>query len=143
MTMTIRTYREASKYQTYKERFEYLKLSGHVAEDTFGSKRYLNQDFYKSKEWKQLRNKIIMRDSGCDLGIEGLDINGRIYIHHIEPLTPAMFQNMDEFISRYNSMDNLICCSAETHNALHYSKTIPPSRDEWKPRKPNDTCPWK
>lgn len=139
----VRTYSEASKYLTYKERFDYLKLHGRVAEDTFGSKRYLNQDFYKSKAWRQIRNRVILRDDGNDLGIDGFKIVGRIYIHHIEPLTPAMFQNLEEFYSVYNSEDNLICCSAETHNALHYGKDIPPIREEYKPRMPNDTSLFK
>jgi len=137
-----KTYSEASKYKTYEERFNYLKLNGVVAENKFGSRRYMNQDFYKSNIWKTIRNKIIIRDNGNDLGVEGCEIQGPIYIHHIEPLTPDQFQNMEEFYEKYNSEDNLICCSRLTHNAIHYQNE-PPIFNEPVTRKPNDTCPWK
>lgn len=140
--MKRKTYKEASKYNSYTDRFNYLKLGGKVAEDTFGSKRYLNQEFYKSKIWKSIRNKIIIRDNGNDLGIEGCEIHGPIYIHHINPLTPEQFQNMEEFYEAYNSEDNLICCSSLTHNALHYQNE-PPILEKPVVRRPNDTCPWK
>lgn len=136
----IRTYSELMLLPTFEERFEYLKLNGTVGKDTFGYDRYLNQQFYKSPEWKNLRNKIIIRDDGCDLGIEDRPISaGRIYIHHMNPL------RLDDIITRSEYLMNpeyLICVTYDTHNAIHYgdgSKLIigPIVRTK------NDTCPWK
>ena len=79
-------YSELIKLPTFEERFEYLRLDGHVGEDTFGFDRYLNQKFYSTAEWRRVRDLVIVRDNGCDLGIEGRDIFGRIYIHHMNPI---------------------------------------------------------
>lgn len=83
----IRTYTELSRLTSFKERYEYLKLKGNVGEDTFGFDRYLNQIFYRSSEWKRIRNAVIVRDNGCDLGVDGFDIHGSILIHHINPIS--------------------------------------------------------
>lgn len=135
----IRTYSQLVKLQTFEERYRYLRLDGAVGLDTFGFDRYLNQQFYKSQEWKSLRDKIIIRDNGCDLGVEGYEIHGRIYIHHMNPLTERDIRDRTEFLldPRY-----LICVTHNTHNAIHYGDenlliTMP------KERTPNDTCPWK
>ena len=86
VTTMIRTYAELSKLKTFKERYEYLRLDGVVGEETFGFDRYLNQIFYNSQEWKNIRRKIIIRDNGCDLGLDGYEIRGKILIHHMNPV---------------------------------------------------------
>lgn len=141
MTQTLikRTYTELSKLTTFEERFEYLKLGGRVGDATFGSDRYHNQRFYQTSiEWKRVRDRIIFRDLGLDLGI-GYDITGPIHIHHMNPLT------LDDIRCSTDNLFNpeyLICCSLNTHNAIHYgSYTL---KD--KPianRTPNDMCPWR
>lgn len=135
----IRTYSELCKFQTFKERFEYLRLDGQVGQSTFGFDRYLNQIFYKTKEWKSMRNKIIIRDDGCDLGIEGRDIYGRIYIHHMNPL---MVKDLLDRTDLLLNPEYLICTSFNTHQAIHYSDENLLILDPVE-RKPNDTCPWK
>lgn len=138
--MNTKRYSELKKLKTFEERFEYLKLNGTVGEDTFGYDRYLNQAFYKSRVWREdIRPHIIARDMGCDLGIEGREINGPIYIHHINPI------NIEDLIAASDMLtieENLICCSFNTHNAIHYGDadlliTEPITRSK------NDTCPWK
>lgn len=135
----MRTYEELSQLKTFKERFEYVKLNGQVAEETFGSKRYINQQFYRSKEWKTARRNVIVRDNGCDLGIPDRPIQGKIIVHHLNPITP------EDIISKsYKCLDpdNLITVSYNTHEALSYgdeSLLIPDNLE----RSPNDTCPWK
>jgi len=121
------------------ERFNYLKLSGVVGEQTFGYDRYLNQRFYRSTEWKRIRDQVISRDNGCDLGVEGHMIFGRLLIHHMNPVT------MDDILSRSRFLldpEYLICVNEFTHNALHFSdESLLPSAPI--DRKPNDTCPWR
>lgn len=134
-----KTYSELCEIKSFEERFEYLKLNGIVGTDTFGFNRYLNQILYRSSEWKKIRNKIIIRDNGCDLGVEGYDISGRILIHHINPITIEDVRNRNSIIFDLN---NLITVSHNTHNAIHYGDkdlliTGPVER------KLNDTCPWK
>lgn len=137
--MRIKTYSELITFSTFEERFEYLRLKGIVGQETFGFDRYLNQILYSSKEWKSLRNKIIVRDNGCDLALEGFEIHGRILIHHINPIT------IDDVIKRREMVfdpENLICVTHNTHNAIHYGDkslliTGPIER------RANDTCPWK
>ena len=137
--MRIKTYSELIELQTFEERFEYLQLKGIVGQETFGFDRYLNQILYSSKEWKHLRNEIIVRDNGCDLALEGFEIHGRILIHHINPIT------IDDVIKRREMVfdpENLICVTHNTHNAIHYGDkslliTGPIER------RANDTCPWK
>lgn len=136
----IRTYTELMKLPTFKERFEYLKLlDGRVGEDTFGFDRYVNQQFYRSKEWKRLRDQLIIRDNGCDLGVDGYDIHGKIIIHHMNPITKNDIIDQTEYLM---NPEYLICTTHNTHNAIHYGDenllvTEPISRSK------NDTCPWK
>lgn len=137
--MRIKTYSELIALPTFEDRFEYLQLKGIVGQETFGFDRYLNQILYSSKEWKSLRNEIIVRDNGCDLALEGFEIHGRILIHHINPIT------IDDVIKRRGIVfdpENLICVTHNTHNAIHYGDkslliTGPIER------RANDTCPWK
>lgn len=138
----MKNYSEILKIDSFKERLEYLQLKGEIGKETYGSKRYLNQQFYNSPEWKRIRDKVIIRDNGCDLAFPDYEINGAIYIHHINPLTPEQFQDYDEFLLKYNSLENLICCSNKTHNAIHYG-TDTDVRVEPIERKPNDQNPWR
>jgi hypothetical protein len=126
--------------KTFEERFEYLKVIGQVGDETFGSSRFFNQDFYRSQLWRSIRNQVIVRDNGCDLGIEDRPITGRmIIIHHMNPITIDDIMNMTP-----NLIDPefLICVSPNTHQALHYGdeKILPKGPIE---RFPNDTCPWR
>lgn len=136
---SIKSYSDLVQFDSFIDRFRYLKLNGQVSDPTFGSTRYLNQVFYSSPEWKRIRQKIIIRDEGRDLGVEGYDIYGRICIHHINPIT--LF-DIEDRSSKLLDPDNLVCVSFDTHEAIHYGdesllKTDPIIR------KPNDTCPWK
>ena len=128
------------KLNTFQERFEYLKLSGKVGEDTFGRDRYLNQILYKTNRWiKETRPRIIARDNGCDLGIEGRDIGDRILVHHINPIT---VEDILEERPEVFDPENLISTSHMTHNAIHYSDDSILIKDPIV-RSKNDTCPWK
>lgn len=132
-------YSELIKIPTYKERFEYLKCNGTVGEDTFGSLRFFNQDFYSSKPWKTLRSRMIARDNGYDMALEGY-LATTIVLHHINPITIEDFENDNAIIW---DPENLVCVDARTHRALHYgdfSLIAPPEIIE---RKPYDTCPWR
>ena len=135
----MKTYSELSKLKTFKERFEYLKLDGLIGEETFGWDRYLNQVFYKSPEWRSTRDKIIVRDNGRDLGVEGYDIFGKIIIHHMNPMSLGDIanRNPDIFNPEY-----LICVSHETHNAIHYGDANQLNLGPIE-RTVNDTCPWR
>lgn len=137
--MSIKTYSELVRLLTFEERFEYLKLKGSVGKDTFGHDRYLNQVFYTSQEWRRLRDEIIIRDNGCDLGIEDREIGGKIYIHHLNPLGVNDILAHSEYLV---NPEYLICVSFETHNAIHYGdiNLLPRNPIE---RKRNDTCPWR
>lgn len=137
--MSIRAYSELITYPTYEERFKYLQLNGQVGRDTFGFDRYINQKFYRSAQWKRIRNEVIIRDNGCDLGMEGYEIHGRILIHHMNPITIADIESMSEYLL---NPEYLITTIHTTHNAIHYGDesllcTGPIERQ------PNDTCPWK
>lgn len=137
--MSIRTYSELITLPTFIERYRYLKLSGRVGEDTFGFDRYLNQVFYQSKEWRSIRDYVITRDNGCDLGMVGHDIYGRILIHHMNPITA------DDILKRSDLLLNpeyLICTIKNTHDAIHYSDESLLITDLIE-RSKNDTCPWK
>lgn len=135
----IRTYSELIQIPTYKERFEYLKLDGKVGQITFGSRRYLNQKFYTSYEWRRIRDIVITRDLGRDLSMEGYDIEGRIQIHHMNPM---MIQDVIMHSDDILNPEYLITTSYNTHKAIHYSNedmlVLPPLK-----REANDTCPWK
>lgn len=137
--MIIRTYSELITLPTFNDRFQYLKLNGQVGESTFGFDRYLNQLFYKSDEWLRLRDQIIIRDNGCDLGIEGREIHGRILIHHMNQIRKEDILNRSRYLL---DPEFLICTVKRTHDAIHYGDenlllTIP------KERRKNDTCPWR
>ena len=138
-TMSIRTYSELIALPTFEERFKYLKLNGQVGESTFGFDRYMNQVFYRSQKWKSIRDFVIIRDCGCDLGVEGYDIHGKIIIHHMNPLSMRDIETESEFLL---NPDFLICTTHTTHNAIHYGDenllvTAPIERTK------NDTCPWR
>lgn len=138
--MSTKSYSEMCTLDTFEERFLYLKLDGSVGFDTFGFDRYMNQQFYKSAEWKNLRLKVIIRDNGCDLGIPGREIHGRVYIHHINPLRP---KDIEESTDKLFDMDNLVCVSLDTHNAIHFGDDSILQKNELTVRTQNDTCPWK
>lgn len=135
----IKTYSELSKLKTFEDRFDYLVQGGTVGSQTFGGSRLLNQDFYRSREWKRIRDIVIVRDSGLDLGIEGRPIFGRILIHHINPLSRDDILRRSRFLL---DPEYMICVSHETHNAIHYGsfENIP---KDYVPRRPNDTIPWR
>lgn len=136
----IRTYSELIKLPTFKERFEYLKLGGVIGEETFGFDRYLNQMFYKSREWKKLRNDIIIRDNGCDLAMPDREIiDQTILIHHMNPITKEDILNMTEFVL---NPEYLICTILNTHNAIHYGNSDLLYQEPIV-RYKNDMCPWR
>ena len=139
-TMKIRTYEELSKLKTFEERYEYLKLDGSVGEETFGFDRYLNQKFYKyDPDWKKIRDEVIFRDNGCDLGIEGREINGLILVHHMNPITKDDILNRSEYLLNPNY---LITTIKSTHDAIHYGSSDLLMKDPVM-RLKNDTCPWR
>lgn len=117
MRAKTRTYSEACQYPTLETRFEYLKLDGAVGQSTFGFDRYINQRFYRSREWKSARDFVIVRDDGCDLGIPGHEIHGRLLIHHINPLSVDDVLGSEEWIF---DPEYLITTTHDTHNAIHY-----------------------
>lgn len=136
----IRTYSELIKLRTFEERFEYLRLNGKVGEDTFGFDRYLNQMFYTSKEWRKVRNDIIVRDHGCDLAIIDREIlNENILIHHMNPISKDDIINDTEFLL---NPEYLICTIKSTHNGIHYG-TIETTYRGPVVRTKYDTCPWR
>ena len=138
--MKIRTYEELSKLKTFEERYEYLKLDGSVGEETFGFDRYLNQKFYKyDPDWKKVRDEVIFRDNGCDLGIEGREINGLILVHHMNPITKDDILNRSEYLLNPNY---LITTIKSTHDAIHYGSSDLLMKDPVV-RSKNDTCPWR
>lgn len=139
MTTKIRTYSELMKFDNFIDRYNYLKLGGKVGEETFGFDRYLNQQFYKSREWLRLRDEIIIRDNACDLGILDREIPSRIIIHHMNPITKHDIINQTEYLL---NPEYMICVTKRTHDAIHYG-------DEsllftgLVERTKNDTCPWR
>lgn len=135
----IRTYSELITISTFEERFEYLKLDGIVGQETFGFDRYLNQIFYKSSEWRSVRRHVIIRDNGCDLGIDGREIHGSILIHHMNPITKDDILNRSEFLL---NPEYLISTIKNTHDAIHYGDSGLLLKEPVI-RYKNDTCPWK
>ena len=135
----IRTYSEMCKFNTFEERFNYLSLDGVVAEETFGFDRYLNQRFYKSLEWRRLRNQIIVRDNGCDLGIDGHEIFDHVIIHHMNPIGVDDITNATDFLL---NPEYMICVSRPTHNAIHYGDKDLLKAYNFTGRKPGDTRLW-
>ena len=137
--MMRRSYRELLQFHSFEDRFGYLKLFGQVGEDTFGYTREFNQQFYHSSEWRRTRQRIILRDNGCDLGLPEYEIHGHIYVHHINPITLSDIESGSDILF---DPDNLVCVSFATHNAIHYGdkETLPKLPIE---RVPGDTCPWR
>lgn len=135
----IRTYSELILLPTYEERFDYLKLDGLVGKETFGFDRYLNQVFYRSPEWKSIRDHVLIRDNAYDLGIDGREIIGRVLIHHMNPISKEDIINRSDFLL---NPEYLICVSKLTHDAIHYGDEDLLIKDPVV-RRPNDTCPWK
>lgn len=139
-TMNIKTYSELITFPTFEERYQYLKLDGVVGEDTFGFDRYLNQEFYqRDQEWKRIRDFVIIRDQGCDLGVEGREIRGKILVHHMNPITKDDILKRSEFLL---NPEYLICTLKSTHDAIHYGDENLLMKGPVE-RKPNDTCPWR
>lgn len=144
ITHNIRTYTELMQFQTFEERFNYLKLNGIIGEETFGplSSRWLNQNFYRSREWAQIKREVIIRDNACDMGLQFYPIPNavKIIVHHMNPITEEDIINHTRFLV---DPEYLICVSFETHNAIHFGD-INVSRIAKDPaiRRPNDQSPW-
>lgn len=134
----IRTYTEMLQFHSFVDRFRYLMLGGSVADETFGYDRWMNQDFYASAEWKSVRHHVIARDEGCDLAVPGHDIFHRVYIHHMNPMTPEDLQEGNPAVL---DPEFLICCTHQTHNAIHYGNEQSLPRP-FAPRRPGDTKLW-
>lgn len=134
----IKTYRELRRIETFEDRFRYLSLGGVVGESTFGFDRWINQRFYRSREWKQARDYVIVRDNGCDLGIEGYEIHSRLLIHHMNPISSYQIQHADEDIL---DPEFLITTTHDTHNAIHYGDERL-LRRPFTERRPGDTSLW-
>lgn len=136
----MRTYAELSQLETFMERFRYLQLNGTIGDDTFGFDRYLNQVFYTSKEWRHVRDIVIVRDNGNDLGVTGFSITKKnLIVHHMNPIC------VEDILKRKEDILNpeyLISVSRSTHQAIHYGNLDLLPKELVK-RKPNDTCPWK
>lgn len=135
----IRTYSELITLPTFEERYRYLRLGGKVGDETFGFDRYLNQIFYKTEEWLRLRDYVIIRDNGCDLGIEGREIHGRILVHHMNPITKDDILRRSEYLL---NPEYLICTVKRTHDAIHYGDDSLLFKEPVM-RTKNDTCPWR
>lgn len=137
--MLTRSYKELTKLPTFEERFRYLQLCGKVGEETFGYDRYLNQMLYHSSDWDDIRQIVIIRDNGCDLGCEDHPIYDRIIVHHMNPITIEDIRNNSKYLT---DPEYLISTTLMTHNAIHYGdeSLLPKGPIE---RRPNDTCPWR
>lgn len=135
----LRCYSDLIRLPSLQERFEYLRLNGEVGEELFGYARYLNQEFYHGNAWNDVREQVIIRDQGCDLGVRGWKIVGNIYVHHMNPITLEQLKDRDPILL---DPEYLISCSYNTHQAITWgSEAMLP-----KPiviRRPGDTCPWK
>lgn len=137
--MIIRTYSELITFPTFEERFKYLQLKGIVGEKTFGFDRYLNQLFYKDPEWLSVRDKVILRDNGCDLGMEDRAVGSRILVHHMNPITKKDILSRSDYLL---NPEYLICTMKNTHDAIHYGDESPLFKNPIERRR-NDTCPWR
>lgn len=137
--MNIKRYSELILLPTFEERYKYLQLNGTIGDETFGFDRYINQMFYRSQEWKQVRDYVIVRDNGCDLGIEGHEIRGKILIHHMNPIGIKDIQQVNKILL---DPEYLITTMLSTHNAIHYGDESLLVTDPIE-RSKNDTCPWK
>lgn len=140
MKKRIKRYSELSNIETFLDRYHYLKLEGSVGQDTFGFDRYMNQQFYRSKEWKDIRGYVILRDLACDLGVEGHDILHGIVIHHMNPIGSDDIKFLTKYLLE---PEYLIVCSDKTHRAIHYGDESLLLSSEVVTRVPNDTCPWR
>lgn len=138
--MQMKTYSECILLPTYRERFEYLKLTGIVGEQTFGRMRPMNQKFYQSPEWHKVRAECIIRDNSCDLAMDGYYIRRYVIVHHINPVTERQIRERDPILW---DPENLICVHSRTHNAIHYGDFSLIDAPAFSERRPNDTCPWK
>lgn len=138
-TPTFRTYGELVTLDTFEKRFLYLRLSSKPFDKTFADERMLNQIFYRSKEWQDIRSFVITRDLGCDIAMPGYEITGRVYVHHLNPITVDDLHNRSACIL---DPENLVCVSRKTHEAIHYRNGINLDVGIIE-RKPNDTCPWR
>jgi hypothetical protein len=136
--MTIRSYSELRRISDFKERFEYLALRGVVGDRTFGFDRYMNQKFYTSRQWRQVRDQVIVRDEGCDLGMAGFDIHSRLYIHHLNPMTADDLKNGEESVL---DPEYLVATTHRTHNAIHYGDANLLAKP-FVERRPGDTRMW-
>lgn len=137
-TRIIRRYSELITLPTFKERFDYLNLIGIVGRDVWGAERYLNQAFYKSGPWKDVRQEVILRDLACDLGVKDRDIYTRLIVHHMTPITVEDIETMSKYLL---DPEYLICSTLSTHNAIHYgdyTQTI----NNYVERRPGDTKLW-
>lgn len=134
-----RCYSELIQLPTFKERYDYLRLGGIVGQDTFGFDRYINQKFYHSPEWRQIRRDVIIRDEGRDLAMEGYELHGNVFVHHMNPITA---QDLEDATDLILNPEYLICVSKRTHDAIHFgdASLLPKLPVE---RTPNDMCPWK
>lgn len=139
MIKVKKTYSNLKQFESLKDRYEYLKIGGIVGDSTFGHNRYLNQEFYRSKEWLEVRDYVIIRDNGCDLGVEGFEIHSKILVHHMNPITLADIENRTPDIL---NPEYLISTSDRTHQAIHFGDEDLLPKDPII-RKPNDTVPWK
>lgn len=137
--MIIRTYSELITLPTFEDRYRYLQLNGAVGKDTFGFDRYINQQFYRSKEWQRIRDEVIIRDNACDLGMEGYEIRGRIYVHHMNPIMVRDIQSNSDYLM---NPEFLICTTHRTHNAIHYGDENLLAKAPIE-RTKNDTCLWR
>ena len=135
----MRTYSELITLPTYEDRYAYLRLSGSVGTETFGHERWLNQRFYRSREWQQIRNRVIARDLGRDLAMPGYDIVKTIQVHHMNPMRPRDISRFDPDIL---NPEYLISVSHDTHNAIHYGDDTAPRQPVFAERFPGDTTPW-
>lgn len=136
----IRTYTELIQLPTFEDRFRYLKLNGMVANETFGFDRYLNQRFYKSSEWRRIRQQVIIRDMGCDLACPDREIFGQIIIHHMNPISIEDIENNPDVLL---NPEYLVCVSLGTHNAIHYGDDSFLKRSKVVERRPGDTTLWR
>lgn len=136
---TIKCYSELMLLPTFQARYQYLRLNGEVGKETFGFDRYMNQFFYRSPEWRRVRDFVITRDEGCDLGVPGREIFGRVIIHHMNPIRPEDIRNRSELLL---NPEYLITTIHDTHLAIHYGDEHLLLQEPVE-RRPNDTCPWK
>ena len=135
----IRCYKDLSRLESFMERYQYLKIHGKVGEETFGLDRYINQSLYKSQRWKNIRSQVIIRDNGCDLGVDGHEIDRYIVVHHMNPIT---LEDIEEERDIVFDPEYLICCTSRTHQAIHFGDEGLLPKD-YVERKPNDTCLWR